>query len=153
MSIKSLVRRYLEDGSITGSQVKMFHKAVRRLYMKAFHYSTTHLPLSDELLKNATLLNFKLRTQCTFSQVEYLVQRYACTVYCCCCPNGTARQTGNGEWNRTDICIDSVLRCHYTLLQKYISKLPATAVQKDLLYCKPMEVFQGFCSIRRTMEH
>ena len=105
MSIKSLVRRYLEDGSITGSQVKMFHKAVRRLYMKAFHYSTTHLPLSDELLKNATLLNFKLRTQCTFSQVEYLVQRYACAMYCCCCPNGTARQTGNGEWDRTDICM------------------------------------------------
>ena len=74
MSTKSLVRRYLEDGSITGSQVKMFHKAVRHLYMKAFHYSTTHLPLSNELLKNATLLNFKLRTQCTFSQVEYLVQ-------------------------------------------------------------------------------
>ena len=33
---------------------------------------------------------------------------------------------------------DTVSRCRYTLLQKYVSKLPPTTVTKDLFYCKPM---------------
>ena len=33
---------------------------------------------------------------------------------------------------------DSVSQCHYNLIQKYVLKLPPTAVTKDLFYCKPM---------------
>ena len=131
----------------------MFHKAVCRLYMKAFHYSTTHLPLSDELLKNATLLNFKLRTQCTFSQVEYLVQRYACAMYCCYCPNDTARQTGNGEWDRTDICM---MFLSFDLIIPFVSlgSVPCSLLNPPLSLLNAVFMFNGInLVLRGGQEH
>lgn len=35
---------------------------------------------------------------------------------------------------------DAGLRCHVSLLDKYISKLPPTVFEKDLFYCRPLEV-------------
>ena len=77
MSTKTLIRHYLEDGSISEFQVTKFYRAVRSFYIKAFEYSLTHLPISDTLLQNATYLDFSRRAQSTFSQVEYFVERYA----------------------------------------------------------------------------
>jgi hypothetical protein len=66
----------LNEGDISPFQVTTFYKAVRSFYVTAAEYSITNLPLNDDVLENASFLNFQMRKSATFSQVEFFVERF-----------------------------------------------------------------------------
>ena len=76
MGTKSSIRQRLNDGDISQQQVNKFYDSTIAFYERAMEYAVQNLPLNDTLLKNATFVNFKLRENVTFSQVEFLIQRY-----------------------------------------------------------------------------
>ena len=76
MGTKSSIRQRLNDGDISQQQVNKFYDSTIVFYERAMEYAVQNLPLNDTLLKNATFVNFKLRENVTFSQVEFLIQRY-----------------------------------------------------------------------------
>ena len=77
----STFRNLMENGDLAPSQCKKFYESVRAFYAHAFYvhafeYALKNLPLNDELLKNASFVNFPSRLTSTFTQVEYFVTRY-----------------------------------------------------------------------------
>lgn len=73
---KRQLQKLLEDGEISSSQVTRFYEGVRAFYVRAFEYSLDNLPLKDDLLRNASFVNYKKRNlDILFSQVEYFVDR------------------------------------------------------------------------------
>ena len=75
ISTKSCIRKKLVDGDISPAQVRRFYDSVRAFYERAWEYALDNLPLEDVLLKHAKFVNFKLREEVTFLQVEYFVER------------------------------------------------------------------------------
>ena len=73
---RSTLHTRLDNGALAPSQSKRFYESVRAFYVHAFEYALKNLPLNDELLKNANFVNFTLRTDSAFAQVEYFVTRY-----------------------------------------------------------------------------
>ena len=69
------LRKLLEDGDIGQEQVTKFYASARCFYVQAISYSLTNLPLSDDMLTNASFVSFKKRESAKFSQVEYFVGR------------------------------------------------------------------------------
>jgi len=53
-----LLRQLEQDGDISPTQVKVFYQAVRGFYYTAAEYALANLPLTDEVLQNASFLNF-----------------------------------------------------------------------------------------------
>ena len=43
-------------------------------------YALNNLPVKDTLLKNAEFVNFRIKEDATFSQVEYFVERLVATL-------------------------------------------------------------------------
>ena len=76
MITKSCVMKLYNEGDISQSQMTTFYASVRAFYVRAFEYALANLPLQDDLLKNATFVNFNSRENSTFTHVEYFVQRY-----------------------------------------------------------------------------
>ena len=66
----------MNEGDITNLQVTKFYEGVRAFYVRALEYVLDKLPLEDDLFINAKFVNFGLRNNALFSQVEYFVQRY-----------------------------------------------------------------------------
>ena len=58
------------------TQPNKFYRSVCSFYVRSMEYSLQNLPLKDDLLKNASFLNFTSRENATFTQVEYFVERY-----------------------------------------------------------------------------
>ena len=71
-----LLQKCLDEGDIGPEDEKRFYRSVRAFYIQAFEYALKHLPIDDDLLKNSSFLDFKLRENSTISQVEYFVERY-----------------------------------------------------------------------------
>ena len=61
--------------------MKVFYQAVRGFYYTAAEYALANLPLTDEVLQNASFLNFEKREIALFSQVEFFVRRYILCIY------------------------------------------------------------------------
>ena len=74
------VKQLMDAGSITETTRRKFYTAVRLFFKRAVEYSLEHLPLDDELLKNASFANFEKRLESSPIQAEYFVTRYEC--YC-----------------------------------------------------------------------
>ena len=66
----------MNEGDITNLQITKFYEGVRAFYVRALEYVLDKLPLEDDLFINAKIVNFGLRNNALFSQVEYFVQRY-----------------------------------------------------------------------------
>ena len=62
-------------GDITHSEVRVIYNAVRDFFVTAADYAISHLPVEDELIRNAQFLNFDNREKSMFSEVEYFVRR------------------------------------------------------------------------------
>ena len=77
MTTRMKLKKFLDDGDITPAQVSTFYKGVRAFYEKAVEYALANLPVKDELLRNATFVDFTSRESAQFVEVEYFVQRYA----------------------------------------------------------------------------
>lgn len=73
---KHTANRLHEEGDITDHQLTKFFKAAREFLMRATEYLLKWCPLEDELLTNATWLNFEQRLEKNFLSVEYFVHRY-----------------------------------------------------------------------------
>ena len=58
---RSTFRNLMENGDLAPSQCKKFYESVRAFYVHAFEYALKNLPLNDELLKNASFVNFPSR--------------------------------------------------------------------------------------------
>ena len=71
------LKKFLDHGDFTPAQVSTFYKGVRTFYEKAVEYALANLPLKDELLRNATFVDFTSGESTQFVEVEYFVQRYA----------------------------------------------------------------------------
>ena len=70
------VRQLLHDGDISPNQHSTFFAAVRAFFVRATEYMLQWFPLQDELLLNATWIDFDQRLNKTFLAVEYFVNRY-----------------------------------------------------------------------------
>uniref|UniRef100_H3ARC8 HAT C-terminal dimerisation domain-containing protein n=1 Tax=Latimeria chalumnae TaxID=7897 RepID=H3ARC8_LATCH len=68
--IKQTMCRLTNEGDISPATKKFFflHSVTKYAFKK--------LPLNDAVLKNATFVNFDVKENCTFEQVEYFVDRY-----------------------------------------------------------------------------
>lgn len=75
MVTKTRLRKLFDEGDVGQAQVTTFYKAVRAFYMQAMQYALDHLPLDDDLLRNATFVNFRSRETVHLSHVEYFVER------------------------------------------------------------------------------
>jgi hypothetical protein len=73
---KMLLKKLLDNGDIDPRSEKKFYRSARMFYMQAMAYSLSNLPLKDDLLINASFVNFKKRADVKFSQVEYFVLRF-----------------------------------------------------------------------------
>ena len=65
----------LDGGDVPANAVSNFYIAVRAFFEKAIEYSLCHLPLNDELLQNASFLNFEKRLDADGSQPENFISR------------------------------------------------------------------------------
>jgi hypothetical protein len=75
-STRSLLLKHLNNGDISDSNVKQFYKAVREFYMMKTECAISNLPLSDEVLPNASFTTFDGRENVLLSQVQFFVKRY-----------------------------------------------------------------------------
>ena len=75
------IQKLLNEGDITNVQVNNFYEGVRAFYARALEYALDNLPMKDDLLINAKFVNFGLRNNALFSQVEYFIQRYASSIH------------------------------------------------------------------------
>uniref|UniRef100_H3A908 HAT C-terminal dimerisation domain-containing protein n=1 Tax=Latimeria chalumnae TaxID=7897 RepID=H3A908_LATCH len=73
---KQTVFRSTNVGDISPATKNKLFSAVRAFYSSVTKYAFIKLPLNDEVLKNATFVNFDVKENCTFEQVEYFVGRY-----------------------------------------------------------------------------
>ncbi|XP_064422522.1 uncharacterized protein LOC135360046 [Latimeria chalumnae] len=73
---KQTVCRLTNEGDTSPATKKKFFSAVRAFYSSVTKYAFEKLPLNDEVLKNATFVNFDVKEDCTFEQVEYFIDRY-----------------------------------------------------------------------------
>ena len=77
MVTRSKLRKLLEEGDISPTEVSKFMKGVRAFYETSVSYALGHLPFDDELLENATFVDITMRTKAAFSQVTYFVERFS----------------------------------------------------------------------------
>ena len=77
ISTRATLRKVLEDGDIGPCDEKKFYQSVRAVYVQAMKYALDNLPVKYTLLKNAKFVNFRVKEDATFSQVEYFVERLA----------------------------------------------------------------------------
>lgn len=56
---KLLLNKLEHDGDISAREKSQFFEAVRQYYFKATEYALTHLPLKENVIKNAEFVNFK----------------------------------------------------------------------------------------------
>ena len=75
---KQKLQKLLDDGDISEHKYATFYKAARIFFEKATSYLLKWCPLREELLINATWIDFTQRLQSTFSSVEYFIHRYPC---------------------------------------------------------------------------
>jgi len=68
------VKQLIDAGSITETTSRKFYIEVKLFFKRAVEYSFEHLPLDDELLKNASLANFEKRLDSNVLQAEYFVK-------------------------------------------------------------------------------
>ena len=80
ISTRATLRKLLEDGDISPFDEKKFYQSVRAFYVQAMKYALDNLPVNDTLLKNAKFVNFRVKEDATFSQVEYFVERLVATL-------------------------------------------------------------------------
>ena len=73
---KQTVQRLLTEGDISPHQHTTFFAAAKVFFIKATEYLLKWCPLKDELLVNATWLDFERRLEKNFSFVEYFVLKY-----------------------------------------------------------------------------
>ncbi len=57
-------------------QYSAFYKAARSFLQEAVSYLLKWCPLHEDLLVNASWIDFTRRLECTFSSVEYFLRRY-----------------------------------------------------------------------------
>ena len=70
------VKSLLDEGGICSRQSSVFYQGVRCFFEAAVEYSLAHFPLDDEVLINASIVNFESRLEADLMQVEYFVNRY-----------------------------------------------------------------------------
>ena len=73
---KQTVNRLLAEGDISAHKLSTFYNATRAFFIRATEYLLKWCPLKDELLINATWLDFENRLQKSFPCVEYFVLKY-----------------------------------------------------------------------------
>lgn len=76
ITTRQLLNRLEHNGEISPTHVKEFYQAVRGFYHTAAEYGLANLPLRDEVLRNAWIVNFEKRETALLSQVEFYVKRY-----------------------------------------------------------------------------
>ena len=73
---KQEVNKLLHNGVISAHQHSSFYTGVRRFFESVTSYLLKWCPLKDDLLLNATWIDFKQRLNSTFSSVEYFIARF-----------------------------------------------------------------------------
>ena len=73
---KQEVNKLLHNGDISAHQHSSFYTGVRRFFESVTSYLLKWCPLKDDLLLNATWIDFKQRLNSTFSSVEYFIARF-----------------------------------------------------------------------------
>ena len=73
---KQTINRLLDEGDISVNQQTTFYNGTRAFFIRATEYLLKWFPLKDELLINATWLDFENRQQKSFSCVENFVFKY-----------------------------------------------------------------------------
>ncbi len=68
--------KLFEDGDISELKYKLFFRAAREYLIRATVYMLAWFPLQDELLCNATWIDFDHRLEKHFSSVEFFVHKY-----------------------------------------------------------------------------
>ena len=77
MFTRSKMRKLLDEGDISPSEVQKFTEGVKAFFTSAISYSLTHLPFDDELLQSAQFVDIMRRTQALFIHVLYFVERFS----------------------------------------------------------------------------
>ena len=73
---RQLLHKLEEQGDITQRDVRIFYSAVREFYITATDYALANLPVRDEVVKNASFIDFEKKESSVFSKVEFFIQRY-----------------------------------------------------------------------------
>ena len=69
------LKKLLDDGNIGREHASKFFRSVRAFYEKAMEYSLANLPLKDDLLRNAKVLEFNFRENASLQQLQYFIHR------------------------------------------------------------------------------
>ena len=64
------------EGDCSPSESRKFLLGVRQFYTASVECVNSRLPLKDELLVHAKFINFDMRENCEFKDVEYFIERY-----------------------------------------------------------------------------
>ncbi|CAB4028208.1 Hypothetical predicted protein [Paramuricea clavata] len=73
---KTQLCKLIEEGDISPALQNALYKSVRAFYVRTLEYAIDNLPLNDDLLENAKLVNFNRREYAELSEVEYFVNRF-----------------------------------------------------------------------------
>lgn len=74
---RSRQSKLLNEGDVSPHVVSKFLKGVRSFYECATSYALTHLPLDDQVLQSAQIVDIQRRIQADFTQVAYFVTRFS----------------------------------------------------------------------------
>ena len=74
--LSCVLRKLESEVSVTERKVEKFLSAVKKYYIAAARYMVAKLPLTDETLKRAKLVNFERREHADYADVEYFVTRF-----------------------------------------------------------------------------
>ena len=69
------INRMFNDSYISQHQKNKFYNSTRAFYETAFKYALDNLPHSDELLKNAEVINWDYGKDVTIDNITHFVER------------------------------------------------------------------------------
>jgi hypothetical protein len=70
------VTQLIVQGSMTDHEAKAFYRSCRSFWKTALTYSRARLPLKDDLVRSASCIHVETRLTASFSNVEYIVNRF-----------------------------------------------------------------------------
>ena len=73
---RQTINKLLREGDISEYQYTTFFKAAKAFSLRAVEYLPKWCPLEDELLSNATWLDYEHRLQKNFDSIEFFVLKY-----------------------------------------------------------------------------
>ena len=70
------IRAFMTDHNFTPEQLNSFFTSVRKYFVTVCDYVIASFPLSDELVKHASVANIRKQDEVSFSSVAYFVKRF-----------------------------------------------------------------------------